>query len=185
MTAAMTETDSIAQTLAQLEEQRRFLIRQAAANMLRIIRGAGKPYALLEQMSDVVAAAVKIWGVTGQLPTDILETVLRRESKTEAIWEKRRAGKIDDASIERWHEDGSFGQLEAEDSIKAGVLQIIASQFVGQKPQERAGESEMRNGINEAIAAKETAKRYWTARHKVGTVKTARKKRKPVSPIIL
>jgi hypothetical protein len=49
--------------------------REAAANMLRIIRGAGKPYALLKQMSDVVAAAVKVRDVTGQLPTDILETV--------------------------------------------------------------------------------------------------------------
>jgi hypothetical protein len=108
--------------------------------MLRIIRGAGKSYALLQQLSDVVSTAVKLRDVTGQLPTDILETVLRPESETEAIWQKRRAGKIDEASIERWREDGTFDQLEAEDSIKARVLQIIASQFVGQTLQERAGD---------------------------------------------
>lgn len=148
--------------------------------MLRIIRGAGKPYALLKQMSDVVAAAVKVRDLTHQLPTDILQTILHCESEAEAIWEKRRAGKIDETSIERWREDGTFNELEAEDSIKAGMLQIIASQFVGQTLQERAGKSEMRNGISKAIAAKETAKRYWTARHKGITVKTARKKRKPI-----
>ena len=69
---------------------------------------------------------------------------------------------------ERWREDGTLDRKYAEESIKAGVLQIIASQFVGKAPQQRAGESEMRNGIIQAIAAK-----------------AGRKKRKPVSPIIL
>jgi hypothetical protein len=145
------------------EQEFEFVLREAAANMLRIVRGAGKSYTLLKQLSDVVAAAVKIQDVTGRLPTDILETVLRRESKIEAIWEKRRAGKIDETSIGRWREDGTLDQLEAEDTIKAGVLQNIASQFVGQKPQERAGESEMRGGINEAFKARQKAKQYWDA----------------------
>jgi hypothetical protein len=155
-----------------------FALREAAANMLRIIRGAGKSYVLLKQLSDVVSAAVKVQDVTGRLPTDILETVLHRESETEAIREKRRAGKIDEASIERWHEDGTFEQLDAEDSIKGGVLQIIASQFVGQKTQECAGQSEMCNGINEAFEARKKAKQYRDAGQKASTARTVRKKRK-------
>jgi hypothetical protein len=83
--------------------------------MLRIIRGAGKPHAFLEHLSDAVAAGVKVRNLTGQLPTDILQSVLHRESETEAIWEKRRAGKIDETSIERWIEDGTFGGQDAED----------------------------------------------------------------------
>jgi hypothetical protein len=160
------------------EQEFAFALREAAANMLRIVRGAGKPYALLEQMSDVVAAAVKVREVTGQLPMDILETVLHRESKTEAIQEKRRAGEIDETSIERWQDDGTFDKLESEDSIKAGVLQIIASQFVGQRTQECAGESEMRNGINEAFKARQKARQYRDARLRSSTVKTTRKKGK-------
>jgi hypothetical protein len=160
------------------EQEFEFALREAAANMLRIIRGAGKSYALLKQLSDVVSAAVKVQDVTGRLPTDILETVLHRESKTEAIREKRRAGKIDEASIERWHEDGTFDQLDAEDSIKGGVLQAIASQFVGQKTQECAGTSEMRNGISEAFEARQKAKQYRDAQRRPSTVKTTRKKGK-------
>ena len=129
-------------------------------------------------MSDVVAASAKVREVTGQLPTDILETVLHRESETAAIWERRRAGEIDGASIERWHEDGSFDKLEAKGGIKGGVLQIIASQFVGQGPQKRAGESEMRDGINNAFEARQKAKQYWDTEHKASTTKTARKKHK-------
>jgi hypothetical protein len=36
------------------EQEFKFALRQTAANMLRIIRGAGKPFELLTQMSDVV-----------------------------------------------------------------------------------------------------------------------------------
>jgi hypothetical protein len=129
-------------------------------------------------MSDVVAAAVRVQDLTGQLPTDILQAVLHRESETEAILEKGRAGKIDGTSIERWHEDGTFDKLEAEESIRGGVLQIIASQFVGQGPQKRAGESELRNGINEAFKAKQKAKQHRDAQRRPSTVKTTRKKGK-------
>jgi hypothetical protein len=79
---------------------------------------------------------------------------------------------------ERWHEDGTFDQLDAEDSIKAGVLQIIASELVGQVTQQCAGESEMRVGINEVFAARREAKRFQDAGQKATTVKTVRKKRK-------
>jgi hypothetical protein len=40
--------------------------------MLQIIRGAGKSYLLLKQMSDVVAA-VKVRDLTGPPPTDIMD----------------------------------------------------------------------------------------------------------------
>jgi hypothetical protein len=145
------------------EQEFELALREAAANILRVIRGAGKPHALLKQMSDVVAAAVKVREATGQLPTDVLETVLRRESKIEAIWEKRQAGKIDEASMGRWREDGTLDQLDAEDNIKTGVLQSIASQLVGQKSQECAGQSEMYEGINKIFAARQETRRYWDA----------------------
>jgi hypothetical protein len=114
------------------EQEFKDALREAAANMPRVIGGAGKTYALLKQKSDVVAAAVKVRDVTGQRRTDILETVLHGESETEAIWEKRRTGEIDEATIDRWHEDGTIDRKYVESTITAGVLQIIASQFVGQ-----------------------------------------------------
>ena len=52
--------------------------------MLRIVRGAGKSYELLQQMSDVVSAAVKVADLTGQLPIEILDVVLRFQRETEA-----------------------------------------------------------------------------------------------------
>jgi hypothetical protein len=146
--------------------------------MLRIIRGAGKPYELLIQLSDVISAAVKVREVTGQLPTDVMVNVLQGESKTEAIWERYAKGEIDKAAIDRWQEDGTIDRKYAEESIKAGALQVIASQFVDQSLQEKAGQSELRDGINPAIAAREKSKQYWEAKYPA-SAKTGRKKRKP------
>lgn len=171
------------QKLAELEF--RSALRETAANMLRIIRGAGKPYALLMQMSDVVTAAVTLRDITGHLPTEVLERVLHGDSETEAIWEKRRTGAIDEATIDRWQEDGTIDVKYAESTIKAGVLQIIASQFVGQALQERAGESEMSDGINKVIAARQKSNKYWDAQRKITTSKIAHKKRKRTPPIVL
>ena len=162
------------------EQEFELALREAAANMLRIIRGAGKPFALLEQMSEIVAAAVKYRDVAGKLPIDILQTVLHCESETEVIWEKRRAGEIDEASIERWRENGELDQLEAEDSIKAGALQIIASQLVGQRPQKQAGVREMREGINRVFGAKKKMKEYWAQGQRGSIARKHPKKRKPI-----
>jgi hypothetical protein len=138
---------------ARAEQEFELVLREAAANMLRIIRGAGRPAVLIEQMSDVFAAAAKYREVSGQPPIDILQTVLHCESETEFIWEKRRTGQIDEASSERRRENGQLNELDAEDRIKAGVLQIIASQLVGRPSQKGVGVSEMRDGINRVFAA--------------------------------
>jgi hypothetical protein len=50
--------------------------------------------------------------------------------------------------MDRWYEDGTMVRKYAEQAIKAGALRTIASQFVGQTLQERAGESEMSDAIN-------------------------------------
>jgi hypothetical protein len=152
-------------------------LRAVAANMLRIIRGAGKPYELLIQLSDVISAAVKVREVTGQLPTDVMVNVLQGESKTEAIWERYAKGEIDKTAIDRWQEDGTIDRKYAEESIEAGALQVIASQFVDPSLQ-KAGQSELRDGINQAIAAREKSKQYWEAKYPA-SAKTGRKKRKP------
>jgi hypothetical protein len=107
-------------------------------------------------------------------------TILQGESKTEAIWERYGKGEIDKATIDRWQEDGTIDKEYAESSIQAGALQIIASRFVYQTLQERAGETEMRDGINKAMAARQKSDRYWQAKY-VSPAPKGRKKRKPTA----
>jgi hypothetical protein len=48
------------------------------------------------------------------------ESCLTWRERGAAIQERRRAGKIYEASVERWDEDGTLEEIEARDSIKAG-----------------------------------------------------------------
>jgi hypothetical protein len=160
------------------EQEFKDALRHAVANMLRIIRGAGRPFDLIVQMSDVVATAIKVRDATGRLPDDILQTVLHGTDEAMAISEKAQKGEIDEATIKRWQDDGTIDRLYAERNIKDGALQIIASQLVGQTLQERAGEKEMSDGISKAIDARAKYRDYWNPRRAAPT-KAARKKRKP------
>jgi hypothetical protein len=159
------------------EQEFTFALRQTAANMLRIIRGAGKPFELLTQMSDVVAAAIKVRDATGHLPHELLQTILHGTDETTALWEKLQKGEIDEATIDRWQEDGTISRMYAERIIKDGVLQMVASQLVGQMLQERAGETELRDGINKAFDARAKHHKYWGPKRSAHA-KPARKTRK-------
>jgi hypothetical protein len=73
---------------------------------------------------------------------------------------------------------GRRGFESAEESIKAGMLQIIASQFVGQATQRSAGKSEMYEGINKIFAVRQKARRYRQEQQEASAGKIARKRRK-------
>jgi hypothetical protein len=163
------------------EQELRNALRETAANMLRVIRGAGRPYELIQQFSNVVQIAIKFRDAFGHWPpSHMLGEMLAMHDEVHAMDEKQSAGRFTKADMDRWYEDGTMDRKYAEHSIKAGVLQIVASQFVGQTLQERAGESEMSDGINKAIAGRQKSNKYWEAKYPPAA-KAGRKKRKPAA----
>ena len=80
-------------------------IREVAANMLRIIRGAGKPYELLPQMQRAINAAVKFKEVHQHWPQEVITNDLQIQSEDDKLC---REGKLPQATIDRWWEDGTF-----------------------------------------------------------------------------
>jgi hypothetical protein len=163
------------------EQELRDALQETAANMLRVIRGAGRPYELVKQFSNVVQIAIKFRDAFGHWPpSHMLGEMLAMHDEVHAMDEKQSAGRFTKADMDRWYEDGTMDRKYAERSIKAGVLQIVASQFVGQTLQERAGESEMSAGINSVIAARQKSNKYWEAKHPRAP-KTGRKKQKPAA----
>ena len=161
------------------EQELRNALHDTAANMLRVIRGAGRPYELVKQFSNVVQIAIKFRDAFGHWPpSHMLGEMLAMHDEVHEMDEKQSAGRFTKADMDRWYEDGTMDRKYAEQSIKAGALQIVASQFVGQTLQERAGESEMSDGINKAIAGRQKSNKYWKAKYPA-PAKKARKKRKP------
>jgi hypothetical protein len=133
-----------------VEEELSGVIRDVAANMLRIIRGAGKPYDLLRQIKTVVEVADRFQHLHQRFPSDIIANILRLESEAETIIARVREGDgFSQSDVDRWLADGTFEKMWAEHTVLCGSLQIIASDLVGQTTQKTAGQREFRDGLRE------------------------------------
>jgi hypothetical protein len=122
-------------------------IRDCAANVLRIIRGAGKPYELMRQMQKSLSAAVAFQEVHGYWPQDVIANDLRLEDETENYRARVREGTLEQSTFDRWSEDGTFERMDAKHTVYRAALQIVASQLIGQNVQETAGDREFHDGL--------------------------------------
>jgi hypothetical protein len=140
----------------ELEQQQRrewarsefsWSIRDCAANVLRIVRGAGKPYELLTQMQKALNAAVRFQEAHGHWPQDVIANDLRLEDESEKHRERVREGALEQSTFDRWSEDGTFERMDAKHTMYRGALQIVASQMIAQNVQETAGDREFHDGL--------------------------------------
>ncbi|MGJ5075519.1 hypothetical protein [Bradyrhizobium oligotrophicum] len=136
-------------------------IRDCAANMLRIIRGAGKPYELLAQMQEAINAAVEFRDVHGHLPSDVIADVLKIEDRMAQDRLRLEDGSLDRAAYDRSWENGYFDRLNAEEQIYRGALRAIAAQLLGQNLQQIAGEREFDDGVSALERAKEKQRKVF------------------------
>lgn len=105
-------------------------LRELAANLLRVVRGAGYPARLASQMGDVLAAMKAYHATAGCYPSaDEIANVL---------------------SLTRREEVVSDEMTYAVDTMISGALQMAASELVGQRTQESRGRSELFVGLTEA-----------------------------------
>jgi hypothetical protein len=157
-------------------------LRELAANMLRVVRGAGKGYELLLQMKAVIDSAVKYRDLHDYWPSsDLISNVLMLEDEMETTLERGRGGTLGQVHIDRWLEDGTFDEMSAEHTLYRGVLQIIASRLIGQNTQERAGDSEFHEGLRRLEDIREKRRRKFLEQQRASRPahhRSAPKKRK-------
>lgn len=153
-------------------------LRQLASNILRIVRGAGKPYDLYEQMLAVLQAMNDYRDAVGAWPSSFeMDKILN--ARVERNWS--------DEDLKRWTEGGTLEMELAFDAICRGALQNVASKLVDQKLQIAAGENE----VYEAVYRIEALREGWRkerARQAQQARAPARKKarrRKSESSIVL
>ncbi len=105
----------------------RWPLLELAANLVRVVRGAGRAYELLPQMAKVIERAEDYRSVVGYYPSDYeISEIL---------------------SVRYWdlpHEDD---MSRAVGKIVQGALQSAASTLVNQSTQQAAGDSEIFEGI--------------------------------------
>lgn len=132
------------QALSQLD----WKLRELTANLLRITRGAGKPYQIMQQMTDLAAAIQGFWDAKGLSPYgDEFARALDVSNDLE--------------TMQSWSNEDREREY-AERRLIRGVLQVVASRLIGQKTQEAAGHNEMYDGLRslEDLRAKE--RKAWT-----------------------
>ena len=110
-------------------------LRDLTANLLRVVRGAGKAYMIPEQTQAVLLALIAYRDTVGTpIPDHELSAILAPGQ------DRLDASKFTDAEVCR---------SMALDTIVRGALQIAASRLIGQGTQEQAGNTEMHRGIRE------------------------------------
>lgn len=107
---------------------------ELSANLLRIIRGAGRAYEIRDQLIGVLQAMEEYRSVTGHgVPSDVI-------SKALDFHEPEWVEKLGDLEWQRYM---------AKRQIIRGALQIAASELLGQRTQVAAGDTQLHEGIRE------------------------------------
>lgn len=116
---------------------------ELAANIIRVVRGAGKSYELGKQCVAVIEAFERYHDKVGHWPGSW---------EVEQILSIRR----DDPNVTY---DEAWEREDARETIVSGALQVVASRLVGQNMQERRGRSEMMDGVNALERIREEARK--------------------------
>lgn len=128
---------------------------QLFANILRVMRGSGKPYEILRQLIEVVEAEAALVekGMGPSWP--------RIPSQAEELHQGGRHGNITKEDINRMIENGSMAQARATDSICDAVARLIAARLLHQITQERVAENDLHSAINDLEEANERYRKSW------------------------
>lgn len=150
---------------SSVEDRTEYLARQdlewplseAAANMLRVVRGAGRPYQIASHMTRVLNSFTAYRDAVGHYPASYKIAELLNFSQTRSIeaWRATFPETVSEEDIKRWLRDGTFRREAAIDDVIRACLQICASRLVGQKTQESSAENALFHALRKLEAAQE------------------------------
>lgn len=136
-----------------------------AANILRSVRGAGKPYAIGRQAQALIDTMIAYRDAVGHFPSDEeLSVALDIEASDE---------RLDQMSNEQQT------IVQARHQIIKGALQVAASRLVDQRPQEAAGMTEIDERIRDLEKAREDRRARAAAQHPGPRAPQPPQRRKP------
>jgi len=157
-------------------------LREFAANLLRVIRGAGRPLELLRQMESCAALLREYSKAHGrqadeQLIHDIFDCEVAENDYRPWIRQNRTEN-----DRQRCEADGTAGIARAEHLIRNASLQIIASTLLDQLTQRRFGTRDLGEGLRLLKDAKEKSRRYYNPKSATTSPGGAKKPSKPRTP---
>lgn len=144
----------------EAEEALAWPYRELAANLLRVVRGAGSSARLMDQMAEVIQRSREYYDIIGHWPAaHTIDHILRIKTPDEQMEELLQNGRCSQKDLDRWENDGTMAVDRAVYRICRGALQKCASQLVAQTTQERTAENELHEGIRGLETARDTKRR--------------------------
>jgi hypothetical protein len=129
------------------EQGVRRALKELAANLMRVSRGAGKPYAIAEQCVDVVTSFRAYHEAFGSWPADHDVAAILDSSSPQSR----------DFSLP--HDERQF----TIDLMVSGALRLAAARLLSQKLQESHGEKELLEGVRAYEREREERRQKWQA----------------------
>jgi hypothetical protein len=141
---------------------------ELAANLLRVIAGAGKSYDLIEHMVAVIQACDEFQKAGGYqefgIPcSDIVERVLREGTDTwlQKMYDRgEELSEEDRANLDRWSEDGSVTRELGQAQMVQSALRMVAGRLVEQRVQVSQAESQFWEGFRAIERSREEKANY-------------------------
>ncbi|WP_296597541.1 hypothetical protein [Phenylobacterium sp.] len=134
---------------------------ELTANLIRVVRGAGRPGDIIEQVVGLTEALREYGDAAGHLPAgDELAGMIRLESREVVV------GHVSESSA-AWH--------YAEQRMVRGALQMAASSLLGQLTQRAAGSQELFNGLFEIERMREENRRETSRAARAGRARTPKR----------
>lgn len=156
------------QTSTQIERNRaegdlEFPFRNLAANVIRTVRGAGRPEDMVAQMLACLDAAEAYRKLTGHYPK--AKIYRRFLNLAEFYFDPTTwADEREKEAIKQLAMSGYPERIEGERMIHRGALQVAASRLLGQHTQEVLGDHEMYAGVHLLKDSLVVQNVYWRRR---------------------
>lgn len=145
------EREKLARESGQVEHQLRWVLREHAANLMRVVRGAGKAYEIGPQAAAIVRLFERYREITGVYPS---------ASEVACMLQVER----DDDRF-RGCDNDDLTMMFAQREMVRGALQIAASELLGQRTQEARGEDELFQGLQRHEKARGNLARKMQRKH--------------------
>jgi hypothetical protein len=140
--------------------------RELAANVLRVIAGAGKNHILIEQTIALLEAYRELQPYSGTAAYPYSPIAPMAEGLTDLDWRKKNPAYADSIAEEdrrRWREDGTEeGRLAEEEAVRA-VLRLVAARLVRQPTQESKSHTQFIYALLDLKRARTKHLRHYTS----------------------
>jgi hypothetical protein len=141
-------------------------VRELAANVLRVIAGAGKNHTLIEQTIALLEAYRELQPYAGTVAYPYSPIVPMAEGLTDLDWRKKNpayADSITEEDLRRWREDGTEDLRLAEEAAVRAALRLVAARLARQPTQETMSDHQFKEALLDFERARTKRVRFYAS----------------------